>query len=219
MARVHIFADEAGNFDFSRKPGASRFFILTTVAFLGGHDALATDLRALRFELAWAGIDLRREFHATDDPQHVRDRVFDVLRDHDFRVDATILEKRKARPGIRGSEERFYRTAWLFHLRNVLPSLLPHDSELHVIAASVGTGGRRRAFMTAVESAVRDATDAAAAIAFWPAAADACLQAADYCAWAIQRKWERGDERSYGLVRDLIVREHDLFEQGRDTFY
>ena len=73
--------------------------------------------------------------------------------------------------------------------------------------------------MTAVESAVRDATDVAAAIAFWPAATDACLQAADYCAWAIQRRWEREDARSYDLIRNLIVREHDLFEQGRDTFY
>ena len=219
MARVHIFADEAGNFDFSRKRGASRFFILATVVFPHGHGALASAMRALRLDLEWEGVDLRQGLHATEDKQWVRDRVFDLLRDHDFRVDATILDKPKARPAIRSSEERFYRTAWLFHLRNVLPSLLPDDSDLHVIAAAVGTGGRRRAFMTAVESAVRDATDVAAAIAFWPAATDACLQAADYCAWAIQRRWEREDARSYDLIRDLIVREHDLFEQGRDTFY
>lgn len=31
MARRNIFADESGNFDFSRKPGASKYFILTTV--------------------------------------------------------------------------------------------------------------------------------------------------------------------------------------------
>jgi hypothetical protein len=29
--RWHIFADEAGNFDFSANRGASRYFILTTV--------------------------------------------------------------------------------------------------------------------------------------------------------------------------------------------
>ena len=104
MARVHLFADEAGNFDFSRKAGASRFFILTTVAFPEGHDALATSLRALRFELAWEGIDFRREFHATDDTQAVRNRVFEVLAAHDFRVDATILEKPKARPALRRSD-------------------------------------------------------------------------------------------------------------------
>ena len=219
MARVHLFADEAGNFDFSRNAGASRFFILTTVAFPEGHDALATSLRALRFELAWEGVDFRREFHATDDTQAVRDRVFEVLAAHDFRVDATILEKPKARPAIRQSEERFYRTAWAFHLRNVLPELLPEDEELHVIAASVGTGRKRREFLRGLEQAVRNSTSTAARVAFWPAATDLCLQAADYYAWAMQRKWEHGDERPYALIRDAIVWEHDLFREGGGTFY
>ncbi len=219
MARIHVFADEAGNFDFSRKAGASRFFILTTVAFPEGHDALATSLRALRFELAWEGIDLRRGFHATDDTVHVRDRVFEVLQQHEFRVDATILEKPKARPGIRSSDERFYRAAWLFHLRAVLPSLLPAGSELHLVAASIGTGRQRGPFMMAVESAVRDSTAEIAQLSFWPADADLCLQAADYCAWAFQRKWERDDWRSYRLIADRIAIEQDLFGRGRRTFY
>ena len=214
MARVHLFADEAGNFDFSRQPGASRFFILTTVALPADADALASALRALRFDLAWEGVDFRREFHATDDTQAVRDRVFAVLAAHDFRVDATILEKPKARPAIRSSEARFYRTAWAFHLRNVLPDLLPFEAELHVIAASVGTGKKRREFLRGVEQAVTDATSAQARVAFWPAATDICLQAADYCAWAIQRKWERGDEGAYALIRHKIAWEHDLFREG-----
>ena len=219
MARVHLFADEAGNFDFSRKAGASRFFILTTVAFPEGHDALATSLRALRFELAWEGIDFRREFHATDDTQAVRNRVFEVLAAHDFRVDATILEKPKARPALRRSEQQFYRTAWVFHLGNALPGLLRGDDELHVIAASVGTGRKRHDFMKAVEGAVQEATTATARLGFWPAAADPCLQVADYCAWAVQRKWEHGDERSYAPIANRIAWEHDLFHEGRRTYY
>ena len=219
MARIHVFADEAGNFDFSRKAGASRFFILTTVAFPEGHDALATSLRALRFELAWEGVDLRRGFHATDDTVYVRDRVFEVLQQHDFRVDAMILEKPKARPALRRSEERFYRTAWAFHLRNILPDLLPEGAELHVVAASVGTGRRRREFLRGLERAVRDSTREAARVDFWPAATEACLQVADYCAWAIQRKWERNDLRYYALVQEAIGWEHDLFREGGGAFY
>ncbi|MXW34675.1 MAG: DUF3800 domain-containing protein [Chloroflexi bacterium] len=219
MARVHLFADEAGNFDFSRKAGASRFYILTTVAFPEGHDALATSLRALRFELAWDGVDLRREFHATDDTVAVRERVFEVLAAHDFRVDATILEKPKARPAIRSSEERFYRTAWAYHLQYVLPGLLPQDAELHVIAASVGTGSKRREFLRGLERAVRESTGAPARVAFWPAATELGLQAADYCAWAIQRRWERGDDRPYRLIRDRIAVEQELFRRGRRRFY
>ena len=218
MARVHVFADEAGNFDFSRKRGASRFFILSTVVFPNGHEPVAAALRALRFELAWEGVDLVREFHATEDRQQVRDRVFEVLRDHDFRIDVTILEKPKAREGIRRSEEQFYQTAWFFHLHNVLPELVKADDELHVVAASLGTKSKRASFRTAIESAVREVSPAGARTAFWPAAADLCLQVADYCAWALQRKWELGDSRSYEIIKDRIVREHDLFHEGESHF-
>jgi hypothetical protein len=31
MSTVYLFGDEAGNFDFSGGPGASRYFILATV--------------------------------------------------------------------------------------------------------------------------------------------------------------------------------------------
>lgn len=92
----HIYADEAGNFDFSTKRGATRFFILTTVT-IDDH-RIELDLLDLRRDLAWSGIDLAREFHATEDKQLVRDRVFEVLSRHDFRVDATVLEKAKAQP-------------------------------------------------------------------------------------------------------------------------
>jgi hypothetical protein len=73
MPRISVFADESGNFDFSRKQGASRYFILTTIAcpsFQVG-DAL---LR-LRREIAWEGHGTDSEFHATTDTQAVRDRV------------------------------------------------------------------------------------------------------------------------------------------------
>ena len=220
VARVHLFADEAGNFDFSRKAGASRFYILTTVAFPEGHDALATSLRALRFELAWEGVDFRREFHATDDTVYVRDRVFEVLAAHHFRVDATILEKPRARPAMRRSDEGFYQNAWYFHLRHVLPGVRrdPGDG-LHVIAAALGTGRQRRAFMTAAASAVQAAATPPARVAFWPAAIELCLQAADYCAWAIQRRWERRDDRAHRLIRDRIVLEQELFRRGRRRYY
>jgi hypothetical protein len=38
-----------------------------------------------------------------------------------------------------------------------------------------------------------------------------CLQVADYCCWAIQRKWERHDDRSYILLKDKIESEYRLF--------
>ena len=47
--RKYIYADEAGNFDFSNKPGGSRYFILTTV-LIEDH-RIESELLDLRREL------------------------------------------------------------------------------------------------------------------------------------------------------------------------
>lgn len=37
-----------------------------------------------------------------------------------------------------------------------------------------------------------------------------CLQVIDYVNWAVFRRWERQDERSYALVKEYIVQEARL---------
>ncbi len=99
-----MFADEAGNFDFSRKKGASRYFILTTVTM---DDCRTGDALAhLRRSLTWEGINLPQPFHATDDTPAVRDAVFDLLMRSPIRIDATVLEKRKAESHLQGELAR-----------------------------------------------------------------------------------------------------------------
>ncbi|HXS32966.1 MAG TPA: hypothetical protein VN758_04225 [Solirubrobacterales bacterium] len=96
MADRYLFSDEAGDFEFSRKSGASRYFILGTVT---ADDCEVGDrLLQLRRELGWRGVRLDKVFHATDDPQAVRDEVFSTLAESDLRIDATILEKSKTQP-------------------------------------------------------------------------------------------------------------------------
>ena len=56
MARLHIFADEVGDFEFSRKQHVRRYFILCTVAMDSCH--VADDLLNLRRQLAWDGFNL-----------------------------------------------------------------------------------------------------------------------------------------------------------------
>lgn len=54
---------------------------------------------------------------------------------------------------------------------------------------------------------------------FRPSACDPCLQAVDYCAWAIQRKWEKSDTRSYDLIKDRIKYEYNLWGNGTKHYY
>lgn len=108
----YVFADEAGNFDFSQKPSASRYFVLCTVTM--DTCAAGDKVLSLRRELGWRGVHLEQVFHASDDPQAVRDEMFALLGAEDIRVDATVLEKRKAQPHLQ-SERDLYKMAWFLH--------------------------------------------------------------------------------------------------------
>lgn len=53
-----------------------------------------------------------------------------------------------------------------------------------------------------------------------PAASNAWIQAADYCSWAIFKKWEHGDERTYGVLSArLAARELDALRLGTMEYY
>ena len=219
MARICVFADEFGNFDFSPEVGASRYFGLTTVTFFDDQQA-RSDLQDLRFDLAWEGVAHSGPFRASTDQQVIRDRVFAVLEPHNFRVDATMLEKRKVNPQLQSSRTRFYQYAWWLHMKYVAPRIANANDELLVIAASIGTkkelGGFQRSVRDVMERVSPSITTTTAQ---WPANTDTGLQIADYCSWAIQRKWVRNDVRSYDLIRDKIRSEFDAFSKGSTYYY
>jgi len=101
---VYLFFDESGNLDFG--PSGSRYFCVGTLAT---RDPAALDraLAALRYELLAEGTELEA-FHATDDRQAVRDRVFAALTAAGgFEVDALVVEKARVPEALR-DEARFY---------------------------------------------------------------------------------------------------------------
>ncbi|MGQ0589877.1 MAG: DUF3800 domain-containing protein [Sphingosinicella sp.] len=220
MPNKLLFADEAGCLTFAKQRGASRYFILCTVAM--EDDAIATALLKLRRKLAWDGAELGDYFHASEDKQAVRDAVFGVMLEHHFTVQATIMEKSKAQPQVCRSSARFYKTGWYFHFKHGMDGQFTAQHETLITAACLGTKRERAAFQEAVDDVMRQTmrvkewkTD------FMPAAADPGLQVADYCAWALYRKWEsKGkDGRSYELIKDRITYEYDLWEHGKHHHY
>jgi len=111
---------------------------------------VATDLLALRRTLAWEGYDLGEFFHASTDQQAVRDKVFEVIRKRDFTIQATIMEKSKARAQVKESKPRFYQYGYFFHFKYGVSPNLGSDSEALVTTASLGTRRERIAFEASV---------------------------------------------------------------------
>jgi hypothetical protein len=118
------------------------------------------------------------------------------------------------------NEHAFYKMAWYLHFKYVAPRIARRSDRLFVAAASLGTKKKRGAFHSAVDDVVRQVSPCRShRVAFWPAASDPCLQVADYCTWAIQRAWERGDDRSRVLIEAKIVSEFNVWERGKRHFY
>lgn len=216
--RVHIFGDEAGDLQFVPPGnGVSRYFMIGTVTI--DDCSVGERLLALRRELVWEG-RLLEEFHATKDKQYVRDRVIGLLAAEDIRFDVTILDKRKAQDHLRSNPIRFYKQAWYLHLKHVAPSVATSEDELLVMASSLQIKKKVQAVGQAVEEVVRQVTPTTAShYAFFPAKTDPCLQAADYLTWAIQRKYERDDDRSYDQIKHLIASEFEPFAYGTKLYY
>lgn len=218
MPRRFIFTDEAGDFAFKRGPNIAKYFIVCSVT-LESCDVGETLLR-LRRKLGWEKELLNDYFHATQDIQVVRDKVFAAVRDENFRVDATILEKSKAQPHIRASTDKFYKYAWWYHFKHIGPQITSRANELHLTTASLGTKKERAIYTAAVNDVIQQTLRGVNWVtSFTPAGCDPCLQLADYCTWAIQRKWELNDDRSYILIQKRIATEFNLWRNGRTHYY
>ena len=217
MPNNFVFADEAGCFTFNRNPNVSRFFILCTITL--SECSLAADLLALRRRLAWEGAELGEYFHATTDAQSTRDRVYEIILKKDFRVQATIMEKSKAQPQCKLSKPCFYQYGYYYHFKHGIAKRLTSESETLVTTASLGNKKERIAFENAVNDVMIQTKRGKWKADFMPCHSDPCLQVADYCAWAIQRKWEREDTRSYDLIADRVEYEFDLWQRGTAHYY
>ena len=136
MPNKYVFADEAGCFTFKRKQGASKYFLLCTLTT--DDCTLSHELLSVRRDLCLTTDPDCDKLHATSDLQATRDRVFEILAKHQFRVDATLLEKSKAQPQTRVTEPTFYQYAWYYHFKYVGPQLLGDATKLLI------TGGGAR---------------------------------------------------------------------------
>lgn len=228
---LFIFLDESGNFDFS--PNGSTYWSITALCTLEpieGRDSLVS----LLYELAAAGGG-QECFHATEDLQSVRDSVFDRINKlpESFEIHSVIAEKSKANPST--YQEQYPKDGrWLKRInpdrlygiicRTVLKYIFRRPrykkaKRIVVVLSSIFTNPRQKAIQQVLVEYLKEHTSAQFFVYFHATKADLNCQVADYCGWAIGRKWERHDTRSYDLIRHHIKSEFDIFAGGDGTKY
>lgn len=181
-----IFLDESGNYDFSPK-GTSH--LVYTAISSGQVHAGIEDIHALKHWLIACGQELEY-FHATEDFQIVRDEVFKVICALPIRVDTIVVEKRKAGPSIRPIE-RLYPKMFEILLRYLLKGLPRQPDRLQIFCDTPDNKKSKRAVEKGIKLALAPlASSVAYSVLLHASKSHPYLQVADYCGWAIYRKWE-----------------------------
>lgn len=216
---VYIFLDEAGNFDFST--GGTPYFIFGSLTKERPFHAYR-ELTDLKYDLIEQGADLEY-FHAAEDKQAVRNDVFRIISGKlaGCTVDATVVEKRKTGPALQ-EPVKFYAKMLGYHLRFILERVdWSGVAEVVVLTDRIPVGKKRKAIEKAVKTTLADMLPKGAVyrVLHHDSKSNFDLQIADYCTWAIQRKWTRGDDRSWKLIAPAVRSEFDIFRTGTTHYY
>lgn len=217
MAVLYMFIDEAGDYDF--RPGRSKYLIWGSVTIANGPFSLYTPLSQLKHKLNTDGTDIDR-FHASEDRQRVRNEVFGILNNPkvSFENDFVVVEKCKVNPSIRDPlllypKMASYLLRYIFKRHNTLDKIIIFTDTLPVKK-------KRQAVEKSLKKNIRRLlNDKEFHIYHHSSRSNFGLQAIDYCAWAVYRKWEIDDLRSYKLIQAKIKSEFDIFRSGERIYY
>ncbi len=224
MRALYVFIDESGNLHFH--PEGTKYFLITVLS-TPNPSVIASPLLQLRYELlpnyaCGQSVEEEGYFHASEDRQNVRDQVFSLLAktgDH-LRIDAVVAQKNRTNPKLQQDEVQLYRVLGEAALKYVFGRTASHEYESVVLVfSSIFNRYKRGVLKQAFKSLIKQQTDLPFALYFHGSKFDLCSQAADYFGWAIYRKWESNELRSYELIRHLLKSEFPIFEKGWGEYY
>ena len=209
-------------------------------------EALTADLAALRIQLLadpyFKGVPSMQPeakktalfFHAKDDLPEVRREMFRVIERHGFSFYAVVRTMSAVARRVKERNERDptyrYRPTELYDsaVRRLFDKKLHTRPAFDVVFASRGKARTQalREHLLKAQAESRKAAgtypDAAIHVRAMPARHHAGLQVADYCLWALQRLFTKGEDRFLSLIWPkvgLIVDAEDISENPYGTYH
>jgi len=179
-------------------------------------------LASLKYDQLELGLNIEC-FHASEDKQIVRNQVFGIIANNldKFRIDSLIVDKCKTVPGLQ-KMENFYPEMVGYLLRYVLGSIKPDSyKEIIVITDKLPFNKKRRAIEKAIKITLAQTLIGQPPYRVLHHEAKSCfnLQISDYCNWAIYRKYDKNDKRSYSIISSAIKSEFSIFRYGTKKYY
>ena len=213
---AYIFLDEASNFDFG--VNGTRYFALASVSMRRPFTAF-TALDDYKHDCLEAGRNLEY-FYCSHDREEVRTGLFDLIAAHldGIRIDSLVVEKSRAGPALQEAV-RFYPEMLGHLLKFVLPRELDADtSEVIVITDAIPVNKKRKAVEKAVRTTLARMLPPGMnyRILHHQSRSHYGLQIADYCCWAVFRKWQRRESVWYDRIKPAVCNELEMSRGGME---
>lgn len=170
-------------------------------------------------------------FHATNDIPEVRREIFNLLLHHDLKFLAAVKDKRKVLEYVRHRNQ--IDAAYRYHpnelydymVRRLFKNLIHKADEYNITFSERGKSDQTAALRKALEAAQ------ARFVAQWGVNSQSlvnviprksigtpCLQAADYFLWALQRFYERREDRYIEYMWPEIRLVHDIDDTRQNQY-
>jgi hypothetical protein len=207
----YLFIDESGNFDFSKK--GTRYFILTAILAEDTY-GLQHDLLELKLKLADQFEHYLEYFHATEDKQFVRDKVFKIISERlpNIEIYSVVIEKRKLYAMLQHEHRLYYKVfSWLSEY--IYECIRSSTFDKLVIYTDTLPITKKR---ESVEHALKEhlsekITDRKVEIYHHDSRSNFMLQVVDYVGWAIYIKHERNKIKTLRSYSELYQDGHISF--------
>lgn len=202
---LHIFIDEAGNPGFTDK--ARHGFLVFAVAWTYEPKFLSDRLTALRFRLLKEGQDLY-QFHAGEDHDPRRQEALRTITAHrDWTFVACVIAKEKV-IALERPISILYPKYLSIPLRYVLRvATKPITKKIIICTDNLPGKSDHKPTHAAIKRELGRELDPEIRYHLYhhPIVSNAGLQVADYCAWAVRRKWEDGKTDYYDQLKQHLA--------------
>jgi hypothetical protein len=209
---LYVFVDESWNMDFSEK--GTKYFVLAAVTTLNPIES-SVALQTLKYSLLneWNGGEDFQHFHATEDRQIIRDRVFETFCEmENITINYLWAQKCKTPLEYRKRDTFYALLGWKLS-QYILKKYNENSFDKVIIIFDKALNKKEQGeFFKTVKPELKKIWKPYA-IYFHQTLSDFNGQIADYCAWAKYVSLERDEKRPLEAIKNIPKNDFDIFEK------
>ena len=206
----YILLDESGDLGFSFEKNSSKYFIVTVI-FTENKRRLEKIARIVH-----KGIAKKHKvgvLHSYKDEPITRQRLLRLLNESDCNIMAIILNKKKVYTKLQDEKTVLYN-----YVTNILLDRLFTKRPISITGPITLIASQRETnrflnsnFREYLIHKVKNSHKTDMRVCIATPATEKSLQVTDFASWAIYRKYEKGDDSYYNIIKSRIIEESFLY--------